>query len=40
MTEVEMAMADRYQQYILGWAYIPPQDLVKYRKAYRKRIGK
>jgi hypothetical protein len=27
-------MADRYRQYLLGWAYIPIQDLGRYEKAF------
>ena len=32
----EIARADVYAQYLLGWAYIPIQDLPKYEKAYEK----
>lgn len=36
MKEEEIAMSNKYRQYILGWAYIPYQDLPKYKKAYEK----
>ena len=35
----EIAMSDMYAQYLLGWAYIPLQDLPKYEKAYKKVKG-
>jgi hypothetical protein len=31
-----MAMAKRYKEWILGWAYIPIQDLGRYEKAYKE----
>ena len=36
VTDIEIAKAKRYKEYILGWAYIPLSDLPKYEKAYRK----
>ena len=30
------AMAQRYREYVLGWAYIPIQDLPKYEKAFKE----
>ena len=36
MTDIDLKMAERYRLYLLGWAYIPYQDLTKYEKAYKK----
>lgn len=36
MTNIDLKMAERYRLYLLGWAYIPYQDLAKYEKAYKK----
>lgn len=36
MTDIGLKMAERYRLYLLGWAYIPYQDLAKYEKAYKK----
>ena len=36
MTDIDLKMAERYKLYLLGWAYIPYQDLAKYEKAYKK----
>ena len=36
MTDIDLKMAERYRLYLLGWAYIPYQDLAKYEKAYKK----
>ena len=36
MTEYTKARAERYREYLLGWAYIPPQDLPLYEKSYNK----
>ena len=36
MNKIETAKAERYRQYLLGWAYIPPQDLPSYESAYKK----
>ena len=33
-------MAERYKQYTQGWAYIPPQDLGKYEKAFKQFYNK
>lgn len=33
------AKADLYRQYLLGWAYIPLQDLPIYEKAYKEIYG-
>lgn len=38
-TTAEIAMADRYRQHCLGWAYIPYQDLGRYQKAFDKVIS-
>lgn len=38
-TTAEIAMADYYRQYCCGWAYIPLQDLPKYREAFDKVIA-
>lgn len=32
--------AEIYKQYLQGWAYIPPQDLPIYEKAYEEIYGK
>jgi hypothetical protein len=34
--DTKQAMALRYKQYLQGWAYIPPQDVVKYETAYKE----
>lgn len=34
-----IAQAERYKQYMLGWAYIPPQDMARYEQAYRIIYG-
>jgi hypothetical protein len=36
LTECELARAERYREYLLGWAYIPLTDLPKYESAYKK----
>ena len=36
MTDIDLKIAERYRLYLLGWAYIPYQDLAKYEKAYKK----
>ena len=36
LTNTEAAKAQRYKEYLLGWAYIPPQDLPLYESAYKK----
>ena len=36
MKSDDVLMSDRYRLYILGWAYIPYQDLPRYEKAYKK----
>ena len=36
MTDIDLKMAERYRLYLLGWAYIPYQDLAKYEKVYKK----
>ena len=36
MTDIDLKMAERYRLYLLGWAYIPYQDLAKCEKAYKK----
>jgi len=36
MTECELARANTYRQYLLGWAYIPLTDLSRYESAYKK----
>jgi hypothetical protein len=33
------AMAQRYREYVQGWAYIPIQDLPKYEKAFKEVIN-
>lgn len=33
-------MAERYRQYMQGWAYIPFQDLGKYEKAFKQVYNK
>lgn len=38
-TTAEIAMADYYQQYCGGFAYIPFQDLIRYEKAFKKVIA-
>lgn len=38
-TTAEIAMADYYQQYCSGFAYIPFQDLGRYKKAFKKVIA-
>ena len=35
MDEVTLARAKRYKEYLLGWAYIPFQDIVIYESAYK-----
>ena len=35
-TTAEIVRADYYRQYMLGFAYIPLQDLPKYEKAFKK----
>lgn len=35
-TTTDIAMAKRYSEYKAGNAYIPPQDMVRYEKAYKK----
>jgi hypothetical protein len=37
---LELRMFDTYRQYLNGNAYIPIQDIEKYRKIYNKIIGK
>lgn len=32
----EYYMAERYRQYLLGWAYIPIQDLGRFEKAFNQ----
>ena len=34
--DVKKAMAQRYREYLQGWAYIPIQDLPKYEKAFNE----
>ena len=36
LTKTEAAKVERYRQYLLGWAYIPPQDLPLYESTYKK----
>ena len=36
VTDVEIARAKRYKDYLLGWDYISMLDLPKYEKAYSK----
>jgi hypothetical protein len=36
ITDAELARAKVYKQHISGWAYIPPQDLLLYERAYNK----
>ena len=36
LTKTEEAKAQRYREYLLGWAYIPLQDLPLYESAYKK----
>lgn len=38
-TTAEIAMAERYRQYCGGFAYIPYQDLTRYKKAFDKVIA-
>jgi hypothetical protein len=38
-TTAEIAMADYYRQYCGGFAYIPFQDLNRYKKAFNKVIA-
>lgn len=38
-TSIIVEQAKTYKQYIQGWAYIPPQDLVQYEKAYKSVYG-
>ena len=38
-SEVKQAMALRYKQHVLGWAYIPIQDLPMYERAYKEVYG-
>lgn len=40
LTEYELAQAERYRLYLLGWAYIPLTDLPKYESAYKKSCKK
>ena len=35
-----VAQAERYKQHLCGYAYIPPQDIVRYERAYRLVYGK
>ena len=37
--EVKQAMEQRFREYLLGWAYIPIQDVPRYEKAYREVNG-
>ena len=37
---LELRMSDTYRQYLNGNAYIPIQDVERYRKIYNKIIGK
>ena len=36
VTDIEIARANRYKDYLLGWAYIPLTDLPRYESAYKK----
>lgn len=36
VTDIEIARAKRYKDYLLGWDYISLLDLPKYEKAYSK----
>ena len=38
-TTAEIARAERYRQHCCGFAYIPLQDLPKYREAFDKVIS-
>ena len=33
--ECDIARADVYRMWCNGWAYIPPQDIVRYEKSYK-----
>lgn len=35
-TTTDIAMAKRYSEHKAGNAYIPPQDMVRYERAYKK----
>ena len=35
-TDVIIAQAERYRQYMQGWAYIPLQDLPRYEKSFKQ----
>ena len=37
--ENDIARADVYRLWRNGWAYIPPQDIVRYEKSYKLVYG-
>lgn len=38
-TECDIARADVYRMWCNGWAYIPPQDIVRYENSYKLVYG-
>mgnify|MGYP007104074111 CR=1 FL=1 len=35
----DIARADVYRLWLNGWAYIPPQDIARYKKSYKLVYG-